>query len=199
VEATFHLTACVGYILMAALSILLPLSLYFRTQIHWPLTAWLEGAALLATTLSLGVFYAVCQRDLYPDWKSRLRNLPLMISVGVGMCLSNTKAVLQGLTHRRFEFRRTPKYSVVEKDRSWKKKQYRSRNPTAGLIEFFFAVYFGAALYFAYDLKQWISLPFIALFAYGYGYVAFLTAMHGVSSWRPALLFNLVGKALPIE
>jgi cellulose synthase/poly-beta-1,6-N-acetylglucosamine synthase-like glycosyltransferase len=188
-EATFHLTACVGYLLVALLSVLLPLSLYFRTQISWPLTGMFEGLALAATTVSLGIFYAVCQRDLYPDWKLRIRNLPLMISVGMGMCFSNARAVLQGLTHRRFEFRRTPKYSVVQKDRSWKSKRYRSGRPIAGVLEMAFAVYFLAALHAAYDTRQWISLPFIALFAFGFVYVAFLTTAHSFSSWqRPALL-----------
>src|SRR5437879_10191032 len=45
IEATSHLTACVGYILMAVLSLLLPLSLYFRTRTHWPMTGWFEGIA----------------------------------------------------------------------------------------------------------------------------------------------------------
>ena len=44
VEATFHLTACVGYLLAAALSALLPLSLYFRTYSHWPLTGFSKGS-----------------------------------------------------------------------------------------------------------------------------------------------------------
>jgi len=189
IEATFHLTACVGYILMAALSLLLPLSLFFRKQSHWPLTGFLEGFALAATTLSVFIFYAICQRDLYPNWKSRLKNLPMMISVGVGMCLSNARAVLQGLSSRRFEFRRTPKYSVTVRGASWKQKIYRGGNPLAAWVEIAFALYFLAAFNIAYSLKLWASLPFIALFGFGYGYVAFLTAMHGLASWqKPALL-----------
>src|ERR1019366_2916873 len=75
VEATFHLTGCVGYVLAAALSLLLPMSLYFRTYSHWPITGVLEAIALAGTTGSLGVFYAICQRDLHLDWKFRLRNI----------------------------------------------------------------------------------------------------------------------------
>ena len=136
---------------------------------------------MAATTLSLFIFYAVCQKDLHADWKIRLRNLPLMMSVGVGICLSNAKAVLQGFTPRQFEFRRTPKYSVVKKDKSWKKKNYRSRNPMAAIVEVAFAVYFLGALVAAYALKQWASLPFFALFGFGFAYVAFLTVSHSTS------------------
>lgn len=195
IEATFHLTACVGYALMALLSLLLPMSLYFRTRTDWPLTCALEGLALLGTTLSIGFFYVVCQRDLYPNWQLRVRHLPLMISVGVGMCLSNTRAVLQGLSRRHFEFRRTPKYSVITRHTSWKKKAYRTGNPWAAAFEFAFAFYFAGALVAAIAMKHWISVPFIALFAYGYGYVAFLTAMHSLSQMpRPAFLMSWPAK-----
>ena len=73
-----------------------------------------------------------------------------MMSVGVGIRLSNAKAVMQGFTHRQFEFRRTPKYSVIEKDKSWKKKEYRSRNPLAAFVEVAFAIYFQGAVGAAY-------------------------------------------------
>ena len=56
------------------------------------------------------------------------------------------EAVLQGLSPRHFEFRRTPKYSVVKNDRSWKKKNYRTGRPTAALLEVVFALYFMAAV-----------------------------------------------------
>jgi cellulose synthase/poly-beta-1,6-N-acetylglucosamine synthase-like glycosyltransferase len=199
IEATFHLTACVGYMLMAVLSILLPVSLYFRSHSNWPLTGLLEGLALMATTLSVGIFYGVCQRDLYPNWKARLKNLPLMVSVGVGMSLSNTKAVLQGLTRRQYEFRRTPKYSVMHRRMNWKRKLYRSGHPLGALLELAFAAYFLSAIYTAYVLKQWISLPFIVLFGFGYAYVAVLTTLHSFSAlqWRwPSVR---VSPAIPSE
>ena len=181
VEATFHLTACVGYLLVAVLSVLLPLSPYFRTYSHWPMLGFFEAISLSATTLSLFIFYAICQRELHKDWKLRLRNLPLMMSVGVGVCLSNAKAVLQGFTPRQFEFRRTPKYSVTSNDQSWKKKTYRTRNPLAAFVDVAFALYFLGAVIVACVLKQWMSLFFMALFGFGFGYVAFLTVSHSTS------------------
>lgn len=181
VEATFHLTGCVGYLLVAALSVFLPLSMLFRARMNFPVMGAFEGVALAITTFSLGVFYAVCQRDLYPDWTFRLRNLPLMISVGVGVCFSNAWAVIKGCTNRRFEFRRTPKYSVLNRDKSWKSKRYRSSHPLSALFEVGFAAYFLSAIYAAYMLKQWISLPFIAMFGFGFVYVAVLTAAHSTS------------------
>jgi cellulose synthase/poly-beta-1,6-N-acetylglucosamine synthase-like glycosyltransferase len=182
IESTFHLTGCVGYALMAILSLLLPLSLYFRTQSNWPLTGFLEGIALMATTVSVGIFYTICLKELYPDWKSRAKTLPLMISLGVGMCLSNTKAVFMGLTGKRLEFLRTPKFSVINRDSRWKQKIYRSGNSISSIIEMCFSWYFFIAFAAAYNAGAWASLPFIALFWFGYTYVAMLTALHGVNS-----------------
>jgi cellulose synthase/poly-beta-1,6-N-acetylglucosamine synthase-like glycosyltransferase len=188
VEATFHLTACMGYLLMVAVSLLLPLSLYFRTQVNWPIVATIERAGLLATSASMLLFYAVCQRDLHSDWKFRIRNLPAMISIGVGMCLSNARAVLQGMVGESLEFHRTPKYSVLAGDSSWKQKIYRSGSSFAGLAELAFAAYFLLATGVAIHGQHWSSLPFIGLFGFGFSYVALLTAMHG-----------LPRKSIPIE
>lgn len=199
-EATFHLTACVGYVLMAFLSLLLPLSIYLRTQSQWPLTGYLEAFALTATSISVIVFYAVCQRELYPNWKFRLRNLPMMISVGVGMCLSNARAVLRGVFgHRRMEFHRTPKFSVISRGAPWQRKLYRSGNPLAALLETAFALYFLAALAAACIARQWVSLPFIGLFGLGYAYVAFLTAAHGFSALQRTFVFGFLRKADPLD
>ncbi len=181
VEATFHLTACLGYLIAAALSVLLPCSLYFRSRCSWSFTGALEGFALGATTVSLFIFYTICQRDLHKDWKVRIRNLPFLLSLGLGVCLSNAKAVLQGFMSRPFEFRRTPKYSVVSKDSPWKSKFYRTRSPVAAVIEVAFAIYFLAALGVAIALKQWVSLCFIGFFGSGFAYVAFLTVSQSMS------------------
>jgi cellulose synthase/poly-beta-1,6-N-acetylglucosamine synthase-like glycosyltransferase len=187
VEATFHLTACIGYMLMVAVSLLLPLSLYFRSYVPWTFMGGIEHVALIATTTSLIAFYAICQRDLHPDWKFRISHLPMMVSIGVGMCISNARAVLQGIVGEGLEFHRTPKYSVTEADRSWKKKRYRSGSSFAAFMELAFAGYLLVALGMAYSARQWGSLPFIVLFCFGYTYVAFLTAVHGTSLGRLAV------------
>ena len=38
---------------------------------------------------------------------------PMLLSMGIGMCISNAKAVFEGLTTRGGEFVRTPKYDVT--------------------------------------------------------------------------------------
>jgi hypothetical protein len=122
--------------------------------------------------------------------------LPFLISVGVGICLTNAKAVLEGLLGKRFEFRRTPKYSVVANDNRWKHKLYRSGNSLGGILEILFAGYFLVAAGVAWQTHQWESVPFIALFGFGYFYVALLSVIHG-TSWERSKLASLPANRYP--
>ena len=67
----------------------------------------------LAATASVANFYMVCQRELYPQsWTERLRYLPILMSIGIGLAVNNTKAVLEAIFHKPSEFKRTPKYRI---------------------------------------------------------------------------------------
>ena len=62
---------------------------------------------------------------------------------------------------------------------------YRSGSSFAALTEMAFGGYFVLATAVAVHFHQWGSLPFIALFGFGYCYVlALLTAMHGTAVGR---------------
>jgi hypothetical protein len=46
---------------------------------------------------------------MHPNWKRRLAFFPILIFLGVGLCLNNTLAVVRAFTHRPTPFGRTPK------------------------------------------------------------------------------------------
>ena len=51
-----------------------------------------------AATASVANFYIVSQRELYPqDWRSRLKYLPFLMSIGIGLSVNNTKAVIEAV------------------------------------------------------------------------------------------------------
>ena len=72
-----------------------------------------------AATLSVCNFYMVSQRELYPDWKTRLKYLPFLMSIGIGLCVNNTRAVLEALFRKQSEFARTPKYGIERDSDEW--------------------------------------------------------------------------------
>jgi len=89
IEAFFHLTANIAYPLMIALSFLLLPAMIVRFNQGWFQMLYIDLPLWLASTASVSMFYLVSQRELYPDWRTRLRYLPFLMSVGIGLAVSN--------------------------------------------------------------------------------------------------------------
>ena len=79
----------------------------------------------MAATMSVSSFYMISQREIDPKgWKQRLKYLPFMMSVGIGLSVSNSRAVIEALFGIQTSFKRTPKYCIESaKDRPGAKDQ----------------------------------------------------------------------------
>ena len=42
----------------------------------------------------------VCQREIHKDWISRVKYLPFLMSIGIGLSINNTKAVFEATVTR---------------------------------------------------------------------------------------------------
>jgi len=73
------------------------------------------------------------------------------------------------------EFVRTPKHGVVRKFEGWTAKKYRGAKTVVPWVEVSFAIYFAVATVLAAFAGHWISMPFLVLFAMGFGYVGVLS------------------------
>ena len=99
-----------------------------------------------------------------------------MMSLGIGLCVNQTRAVMEALLQRQSgEFVRTPKHGVVTKIETWRSKKYRADKTLVPAIEVGFALYFALAIVLALMNGHWMSLPFLLLFFLGYAYVGFLS------------------------
>ena len=117
-EAFFHLSANFNYPLMCVLSVLMAPSMIIRYNMGWYEMLLIDIPLFFAATASVANFYMVCQRELYPQtWTERLKYLPFLMSIGIGLAVNNTKAVFEALFHKPSEFVRTPKYCVEGTDR----------------------------------------------------------------------------------
>lgn len=176
-EATIHLTGNLGYLLTIVVAVLLLPSLYLRDAIPFDL-GMIEMGIFIATSLSISFFYAVSQKELYPDWRRRMRDLPALLSFGIGMCASNARAVWDGVLGRGSEFVRTPKYDIRTAGDPWISKTYAGgrkgkwRGP-ASLLAYSLITLAAAA-----SESQWAAVPFILLFVFGFGYVTSLSLLH---------------------
>ncbi|UCG24481.1 MAG: glycosyltransferase family 2 protein [Chloroflexota bacterium] len=57
------------------------------------------------------LLFLLGQRELYSDWRRRLRFFPALLLVAVGLAPANTRAIVQAVFGRRHTFVRTPKGS----------------------------------------------------------------------------------------
>src|SRR5688500_33563 len=96
-EAFFHLTANFNYLLMIVLSALMFPAMYVRYSMGWTEALLIDLPLFAAATFSVANFYTVCQRELYSDWMSRLKYLPVVMAIGIGLAVNNTRAVLEAL------------------------------------------------------------------------------------------------------
>lgn len=135
-QSIFHLLHYVAHMLMLVLAVLsLPLSLLLP-QVPVTAATWLLVLPLVLATLGPSVLYMVSQRYLYPtDWKKKFFYLPGMVALGFGICISNTRAVVEALLGVKSGFIRTPKRGGTEV------KRYRTKVTWVPMAELFAAAY----------------------------------------------------------
>lgn len=174
-EAFFHLTNNLAYVLMIFLALLLLPNLMLRTEHGWKEVLLIDLPLFMGTTFSIGTFYVVAHKHLYGGLWKAIAKVPLLMSLGIGLSINNAKAVLEGLFGHETEFVRTAKHGAESESLLLTNMKYRARRGLVPLIELGFAAYFVATIYVAIAGKHYISLPFIALFLIGYLYVGVLS------------------------
>ena len=180
-EAWYHLTANISYPLMIVLSVLLMPAMIIRSW-QGPLQMLLIDLPLfMASTMSVSSFYLVSQKELYPrTWYKTFLYLPFLMSLGVGLTITNTKAVMEALFGIKTAFARTPKYAVQKKGEKSQAKKYRKRLGIIPWIELAIGCYFAATVWYAITTENYFTVPFLLLFVLGYWYTGFLSIFQGL-------------------
>lgn len=180
-EAFYHLTGSISYPLMVALSVLLLPAMIVRFYQGWWHMLWIDLPLFLMATASVSSFYLVAQRELYPRrWKGTFLLLPLLMAVGIGLALRNTRAVLEALWGVESAFVRTPKYRIEARREPWYTKVYRAADRRwLPWVELALGGYFIWAALYAFSNENYATLPFLCLFLWGYSYTGFLSLTQG--------------------
>ncbi len=192
-EAFFHLTNNMAYLLMVLLSLLMPLSMVVRFQHDLYGTLFLDLPFCVAATLSVCFFYIATQRELGLGWWGRIKYLPFLMSLGIGMAINNAKAVLEALVKNETGFTRTPKTGSEGNKVKVVKKAYRGKGGWMPYVELAFGAYFTAAVWFAWDNNVFTSLPFLVLFQMGFLYVGLTSFLEGRFSFSTSKSQNTDG------
>lgn len=182
VEAFFHLTSPMVYLYICLMTLL------FYPAMHANISALESGtwsAAVIGLSLfglgtaSAGMFYTVSQRERRRGVWAMIAQLPVMMAIGIGICVNNTRGCVEALLGHQSGFERTPKYNKNDQIRSKKDKNRQIFVlPTPSIKVWMPAVEVGMGVYCL--CCAWmscvvqgtvVSLPFLLLFAAGYLYV----------------------------
>jgi cellulose synthase/poly-beta-1,6-N-acetylglucosamine synthase-like glycosyltransferase len=176
VEATFHLTANICYIMMLLMALLTIPVLSIRSQLGWERLFIIDLPLFSFATMAISGFYITSQRVLYPDWRRQIKYLPLLMAIGMSLCINNTRAVIEGLVGYQTDFLRTPKYGLTGRRDQGQRRKYLSRWSLLSLGELGMALYFVVALYHAYATGLYLGMPFLLLFHAGFLYTGLLSS-----------------------
>jgi cellulose synthase/poly-beta-1,6-N-acetylglucosamine synthase-like glycosyltransferase len=193
-EAFFHLTANFNYVLMVLLSILMFPSMVIRYNMGWYEMLLIDVPLFFAATASVANFYIVSQREVYPDeWIARLKYLPFLMSIGIGLAINNARAVFEAMAGKETEFARTPKYSIEDSSDEWIGKRYRQANIVQPIIELSLGLYFTFTVFYALSNRIYGTLPFLMLFQVGFLYTGLLSIVQQFADDSVALKTQVAG------
>jgi cellulose synthase/poly-beta-1,6-N-acetylglucosamine synthase-like glycosyltransferase len=179
-EAWYHLTANISYPLMIILSTLLMPAMIIRSWQGYIQMLLIDFPLFMASTFSVSSFYLVSQKELFPKtWYRTFLYLPFLMALGVGLTITNTKAVMEALFGMKSAFARTPKYRVQKKGEKNKAQKYRKRLGIIPWIELALGCYFAFTVWYAVESENYFTVPFLLLFVLGYWYTGLLSLLQG--------------------
>jgi hypothetical protein len=153
--------------------------------------------ALAALLLALGTcgpttLYVTAQRAWRTDWRRRLASLPVLMLLGTGIAVSNTRAVLEALIGLDSAFVRTPKRSMTDANGARSAGGYRLPLDAVFVIEAAAAVYSAWGLTLYLERGRWLIGPFLALYALSFTCVALLSLREALRGLRGGRLADVL-------
>jgi cellulose synthase/poly-beta-1,6-N-acetylglucosamine synthase-like glycosyltransferase len=180
IEAWYHMTANLSYPLMIVLSVLMLPAMIIRFYQGWFQMLFIDLPLFMASTFSISSFYLISQRELFPkSWPRALLYLPILMALGVGLTITNTKAVIEALIGKETAFARTPKYNVESKKDKVSATKYRRRLGWVPWVELLIGTYFAMMVYYAVQIDNYFTVPFLLLFVFGYWYTGLMSLLQG--------------------
>jgi cellulose synthase/poly-beta-1,6-N-acetylglucosamine synthase-like glycosyltransferase len=167
-----HMT---GYLVHPLMFLVVVLTLPMRFSSSWAL-----GVApwLMITAIAPPLLYAVAQvAQSEPNYR-RLRFLPMLVLLGMGLAVSNTWAVLKAVLGIRQEFQRTPKFALRGAEDTWLGSAYALGRDPFLWGEIALTLY--SLVLILLPGTPWGFVPWLLLYGGGFGYMA------GVSLYQSA-------------
>jgi len=178
IEATFHLTGNISYLLMFvdSLFFLLP-TVHIRQDMASNFLVWLDLPIFAFASLSHAWFFLSSQNRLYGKMLDKLIIMPALLATSIGLGVNNGRAVIEALIGYKTGFARTPKTgSETSSFVSNTGYQTNSQN-WANYLELALGTLYFSFLLWAVSKSYWIVVPFLLLFTIGFFYTGTLSLL----------------------
>jgi cellulose synthase/poly-beta-1,6-N-acetylglucosamine synthase-like glycosyltransferase len=178
IEGGFHMLSNVMYMVLPLMILVMPFVLGHMSLVQM----YLYRTVLMFSLVSITAFY------LFAGWHpwagSRIKlliEIPLLMAVGIGLCVNNSEAVIKGIFSNAAVFVRTPKYNVVTRKDRWQHNIYRIRRVPLFWMEAFFLAYLVVTMIYSIRLSALHMLPYLAIFTTGFAYFVTLNLKQAYS------------------
>lgn len=186
VQALFHMGHYIIHPLMVTVAFMaLPVLKFTSFGSSSIILISLFSLLILSTMAPLSV-YAYAQCILYEKGWKRIRYLPFLTSLGIGIALSNSRAVIEALLGIESAFIRTPKKGTHTTH------CYRVRFSRGPLFELSLGLYCFITFFFFLDAHKYLVIPFFLLYASGFTIVGLLSILHFLHEFRWARALHQV-------
>ncbi|MEM1028052.1 MAG: glycosyltransferase, partial [Planctomycetota bacterium] len=204
-EAFFHLTSPMVYLYITLFALLFYPAVFVNLQPMGNGTwagVFIGISLFMLGTASATAFYLTSQRAQKRSGWMTLLQVPMLMSIGIGIALNNAVACLEAIFGHESPFIRTPKYGdavATESSEDVASPNPQSPTPKSKLSVIpipslklwitFLEIGFGLLMLYCARLSLEIentvvSLPFLVLFATGYLYVGLNSLATHTRSWR---------------
>jgi len=141
----------------------------------------LSTAAFIASAIGPPLMYWTAMQDSTIPLGTRLGRLSMLIGLGTGLSLNNSRAVLEAIFDIQSDFQRTPKFAITCQSKTWQNSTYALPREPVVWIELILALYAWGLLVWVVLQGSWWLIPWLSMYAGGYSYVAGLAF---VQTWQ---------------
>lgn len=179
-HAVFHLLNSAVFVVVLLAAVLSVPLLWVRVNDNDRFDlAFNLASVFLLSLLILLLFYRTSSKRLGYSRGRFFREFPLFLSVSMGLSLHNSIAVIEGYSGKKSAFVRTPKFAIESVKGTWRDKVYRAVGVSKlTFVEAALAAYFFFGISMGIAFKEFGLLPFHAMLAFGFGFVALQSVRH---------------------
>ena len=105
----------------------------------------------------------------------------MLIGLGTGLSLNNSRAVLEAIFNIPSDFKRTPKFAITHQAKTWQNSSYALPREPVVWIELILGLYAWGLLVWVLLQGMWWLTPWLVMYAGGYSYIAGLAF---IQTWQ---------------